>query len=135
MLGFLLMLRTNGVAQENVLIVNIKNINEEKGKIYVALYDSDANYLKNDAYRGSVNAVKGTVEIKFNNLLLGEYAIGVIHDVNGNEELDKNFLGIPKEGFGFKDGLMGAFGPPSFDKVKFKWEGKLMYVQVPLKYY
>jgi uncharacterized protein (DUF2141 family) len=31
----------------------------------------------------------------------GEYGVAVIHDENRNQKLDRNFLGIPKEGFGF----------------------------------
>lgn len=31
----------------------------------------------------------------------GRYAIAVIHDENENHKLDRNFFGIPKEGFGF----------------------------------
>ena len=35
------------------------------------------------------------------NLPPGDYGVVVIHDENGNQKLDRNFLGIPKEGFGF----------------------------------
>ena len=35
------------------------------------------------------------------NLPPGDYGVVVIHDENGNRKLDRNFLGIPKEGFGF----------------------------------
>jgi uncharacterized protein (DUF2141 family) len=31
----------------------------------------------------------------------GDYGIAVIHDENSNHHLDRNFLGVPKEGFGF----------------------------------
>lgn len=31
----------------------------------------------------------------------GDYGVAVIHDENSNHHLDRNFLGIPKEGFGF----------------------------------
>lgn len=35
------------------------------------------------------------------NLPPGDYGVVVIHDENRNQKLDRNFLGIPKEGFGF----------------------------------
>lgn len=31
----------------------------------------------------------------------GTYGVAAIHDENSNHKLDRNFLGIPKEGFGF----------------------------------
>jgi uncharacterized protein (DUF2141 family) len=42
----------------------------------------------------------------------------VIHDENENEELDTK-MGIPREGIGFSNNVMGNFGPPSFEKSSF----------------
>ncbi|GAB1444915.1 MAG: DUF2141 domain-containing protein [Cyclobacteriaceae bacterium] len=122
-------------AQANELIVNVRNIDESKGIVYVALYDSKENYLKRDTFSQKTNAVKGNVQLVFSGLPFGEYAISAIHDANENKELDKNFLGIPSEGFGFCDGKMGTFGPPSFDKVKIIWNGGIKTIVVPLKYF
>ncbi len=44
--------------------------------------------------------------------------MAVYHDVNNNEELDKNFVGIPKEPYGFSG--KNGFGSPYFDRVKFQ---------------
>lgn len=38
-----------------------------------------------------------------------------IHDENDNKKLDTNWIGIPKEGFGYSKDVMGRFGPPKFD--------------------
>lgn len=42
----------------------------------------------------------------------GKYAVVAFHDVNGNEELDKNMLGIPTEPYGFSNNARGMLGPP-----------------------
>ena len=34
-------------------------------------------------------------------LPVGDYGVAAIHDENSNHKLDRGFLGIPKEGFGF----------------------------------
>lgn len=44
----------------------------------------------------------------------GTYAIAVIHDENGNHKLDRNLLGIPKEGFGFANNPRVLMSAPSF---------------------
>jgi len=44
----------------------------------------------------------------------GRYAAVVIHDENSNMKLDRNFFGIPKEGFGFSNNPRVAFSAPSF---------------------
>ncbi len=47
----------------------------------------------------------------------GRYAIAVIHDENGNHKLDRNFLGIPKEGFGFANNPRVTLSAPSFKEA------------------
>jgi uncharacterized protein (DUF2141 family) len=43
----------------------------------------------------------------------------VVHDQNNNLKLDTNFLGLPKEPYGFSNNPK-VVGKPSFDAVKFK---------------
>ena len=50
----------------------------------------------------------------------GTYAIGLYIDANENEKMDTNFLGIPKEQFGFSNDAKGSFGPPSFESASFE---------------
>jgi len=43
----------------------------------------------------------------------GDYAVAAIHDENSNARLDRNFLGVPKEGFGFANNPhVGLSAPP-----------------------
>jgi uncharacterized protein (DUF2141 family) len=44
----------------------------------------------------------------------GNYAVAAIHDENSNAHLDRNFLGIPKEGFGFANNPHVSVGTPPF---------------------
>ena len=37
-----------------------------------------------------------------------------------NSILDTNWMGIPKEPYGFSNDAMGTFGPPSFQQASFK---------------
>ena len=108
---------TMSLAQSNIE-VTVRNIRETKGTILVGLYTNEENYLKK-AVEGKVVKAAGTeVKVVFENLKPGEYAVSVIHDENENGELDKNGIGMPKEGFAFGNNAMGIFGPPSFEKAK-----------------
>ena len=43
----------------------------------------------------------------------GDYGVAAIHDENRNARLDRNFIGIPKEGFGFANNPhVGLSAPP-----------------------
>lgn len=67
-----------------------------------------------------VKAEGGVVRIVLNDVAPGTYAIKAFHDVDRNGKLDTNFMGIPKEPYGFSNDAMGTFGPPSFDQASFK---------------
>ncbi len=60
-------------------------------------------------------AEPGPIVIVFENLAPGEYAVATFHDADRDGELATNFLGMPTEGYGFSNGAVGVFGPPSFD--------------------
>jgi uncharacterized protein (DUF2141 family) len=48
------------------------------------------------------------------NLPAGVYGVAAIHDENSNAKLDKNFFGIPTEGFGFANNPRVGWGPAPF---------------------
>ena len=49
------------------------------------------------------------------NLPPGDYGVVAIHDENKNHKLDRNFIEIPKEGFGFANNPHVGLSAPSFD--------------------
>ena len=53
----------------------------------------------------------------------GDYAVSLLHDENGNGKLDKNMLGIPKEGVGFSQNPTLAFSAPSYAATRFDVAG------------
>lgn len=44
----------------------------------------------------------------------GDYGVVAIHDENKNHKLDRNFLGIPKEGFGFANNPHIGLSAPAY---------------------
>ena len=59
-------------------------------------------------------------QLVFENLPAGTYAISVFHDENNNQKMDKNFLGIPKEGYGASKNKLPFASAPDFDDNKFQ---------------
>ena len=49
----------------------------------------------------------------------GTYAIQTFQDVNSNDKMDTNWLGLPLEPFGFSHDAKPFLSKPSFDDVKF----------------
>ncbi len=111
---------TSAVAQHN-LILNVKGVKSTDGNVSYALYTNAESFLKFDKVFkfGSQKAEKGSTVIEVKDLPDGEYAVAIFHDANGNENLDTNMLGIPKEEIAFSKGKMKMFGPPKFDECAF----------------
>jgi uncharacterized protein (DUF2141 family) len=97
-----------------VTVTNIKGVN---GNIIVGIFDSDEKFLKEPLEGRMAKASGDSITVVFENLKPGKYAVSVLHDANKNKDLDKNKLGIPKEGFGFSNNVIGAMGPPSFQRA------------------
>ncbi len=107
------------------LTVTVKNVKDPGGRVMVGLFDTEDEFLKNPRFGKAVKAATGDITVVLENVPVGDYAISVIHDRNENDKLDSNFLGMPTEGFGFSKDVMGMFGPPAFEKAKFRLEGDL----------
>jgi uncharacterized protein (DUF2141 family) len=128
-------LAVNVMAQTK-LQVTVKNIKGHKGDILVGLFDNDKDFPRN-AMDGKVTKASGNeVTVVFENVKPGKYAVSVLHDANRNKDLDKNKLGIPKEGFGFSNNAMGAIGPPSFEKaqIDLQPDQKDLDISIDMKY-
>ena len=118
--------------QASELIINLSD-QKKAGTLMLAIYNNA------EAFEGSVVKDKRSEVGVFKGLELylepmdstqlnteipdGEYAIAFFIDANGNKKLDKNFLGIPKEQFGFSNNAMGTLSAPSFEQAKFKVTG------------
>ena len=118
---------------DHELRIEISNIKKVQGQILVAIYDNEDQYLdtKNSFHAQAPVKKEGTMTISVE-IPFGHYAIGMFHDLNGNGELDTNFMGVPSEPYGFSNGKKGTFGPPSFDRAKFefKTEGQVHKIQL-----
>jgi uncharacterized protein (DUF2141 family) len=50
----------------------------------------------------------------------GEYALTLLHDENEDSVMNYNFLGLPKEGYGFSNNVLPGFSKPGFNACKIK---------------
>ena len=108
------------LAQDSyTLTVEFEGIKTDETKLFVALYDSEINFLK-EAVQGTVVSVNnGNATAVFENLKPGIYAISSFLDKNNNGKLDTNFMHIPKEPTAMSNNAKGSFGPPKFKDAKF----------------
>jgi uncharacterized protein (DUF2141 family) len=117
------------------LTLVVPGLASNEGKVIIALFDSAEGFEKEGAFVRSafVEPENRRAVWTFGDLPFGEYALRLFHDENGNEKLDTNWVGIPKERYGFSNDARGKFGPPGYDAAKFRFDSDGMTLQVKLE--
>ncbi len=109
-------------AQKNdyTITVTVDGIEKIYGILIVTVYDKAKFFPKDtgEYLTKTVPVDSKTVTCIFK-VPEGTYAIALYHDENDNNRCDRNFLGIPREGFGFSNNIKPSFSAPSFQKCKF----------------
>ena len=107
------------------------------GNITFTLYGGvSALFLKP---RGSIALTRvmlhgTTAEACFSVAAPGPYAVAAYHDENNNHHFDKNFLGLPAEGYGFSNDAPTLFGPPSFAAARLNVSSGENRITIRLRY-
>ncbi|WKN30890.1 DUF2141 domain-containing protein [Porifericola rhodea] len=107
--------RPTGADNTARIIVNVSGIQSNEGLVQVALYASNDTFLE-EPFMAQRYQLKesGEVEVVFDKVPHGEYAIAVYHDKNSNNELDTNFMGIPTEPYGFSNNYNPKLSAPKY---------------------
>jgi len=121
MILFLAVASTFAIAQSRV-VANITNIRSDKGVCRACLFNNALSFtgLGGEPYECVIVPVKErTAQVVFDNVAVGNYALFVFHDVNNNNKIDKNFLGIPIEGYGASNNKLPFAAAPKFRENEF----------------
>lgn len=107
--------------------VQVLGIRNSIGTVACALFESPDGF-PTEFLRSATNVMvikirKAQARCAFEDIPPGTYAIAAIHDENMNGELDTNWLGVPKEGYGFSNDAKASFGAPSFSAASFRYDG------------
>jgi uncharacterized protein (DUF2141 family) len=119
------------------ILVTIEKVRNSNGTIKVELYSGDGKKeLKKSKKiaRTRVKAQRGETKLCLNAPSVGNYAIALYHDENNNKKLDRNFIGIPREGFGFSNNPPVRLGMPAQKEVRFKVEPIAINLRISVVY-
>lgn len=130
-------LHANAAANSS-LTVTINGLQNQKGQVCLSLFSQGQGFPSNSDRALKSQCVKAgatPLAITFSNLSAGSYAVALIHDANTDGTLNRGFLGIPKEGFGFSRNPRIRTGPPSFGDAAVSVSGATTNIQIQLKYF
>lgn len=121
------------------LTVHVTGARNAKGQIRAALFQG-AKGFPGDASQAietqaaDIDPQSLSAQIVFKGLHDGVYAVSIFHDENRNQKLDKNLLGIPREGYGASNNPKKKMGPPNFEETKFQLSGQAQSLEIKLIY-
>ena len=131
LLAFCFLTSYTGIAQINnisedeknsyELTLNITNI-KSKGNLNISImtdslaYSSNISSSKTKSFKENIDKNNFT---KIISLPKDKYLIQLYIDENLNDKMDTNFLGIPKEQYGFSSKEIIRFRKPKFDEASF----------------
>lgn len=130
-IGFALLFLSGFKSPETkTLKVEISNIEiQASTQVWVSVFKVD-DFLKKSIKTKSIAATEKKVSVEFD-LPSGEYAVSTYHDLNNNNELDRYFIGKPKEPYGFSNNVR-TLGPPSFEKCMFTLDNSGRIISIEL---
>lgn len=109
----LILLTTQSFA--SAVTFNVSQTANKKGKLFVAVFNDAGTFPDKTPFKTMIVPTEGSSEIKVVlDLPDGDYAVSLFLDENNNGKLDTNFLGIPKERFGFSRNPRILTGAPSY---------------------
>jgi len=119
--------------------IKVSGARNAKGAIRAALFQSAKGFPSDAAQAirtqaSDIDPQTLSAEITFTGLSEGTYAVSVFHDENMNQKLDKNFMGIPKEGYGASNNPGKRMGPPRFEDAEFTLNGAERPLEIKLLY-
>jgi uncharacterized protein (DUF2141 family) len=118
-----------------VLTVVPLGLEKNQGSVMISLINSEAAFDDDEKpLRSAIVKVENKrARAVFEDVPHGDYAVKIFHDENSNQKLDTNFVGMPKEMFGFSNNALGRFGPPSYEQARFRFDSEAVTVEIEMR--
>jgi len=104
----------------STVLIEVSGFKNTRGTLNCRLFNKAADFPDGEGIVTLRVPITGpNTSCSFSNVEPGTYAIAVVHDENGNGKLDKNFVGVPSEGYGVSNNKTYALSAPKWDESSF----------------
>jgi uncharacterized protein (DUF2141 family) len=101
------------------LTIEFENIRNDEGFLIVTVYPSEDIWLDDIDELEQVfpkeNIVDGNMSVTIDEMPSGIYGVAMMDDEDGDGEMRYNFIGMPREGYGFSRNYKVRLSKPDFD--------------------
>jgi uncharacterized protein (DUF2141 family) len=120
-----------------VLHARVVNLRNSTGQVICTLFNSPMAF-PTDSTRAigqiAVPIKDNAAVCSFSGLASGKYALVAFHDENSNGKFDRNWFGLPKEGYAFSNNVRPVFSPPSFKAAAFDYSVGDLWLTMVMRY-
>ena len=104
------------------VVVVVRSLRSDVGQVVAAVYTSPRGWLDEDSAVDDCRAPirNGEARCVFEVPAGAQIAFCGMHDEDGDGAFDRDFLGLPQEGYAFSNDAREPFGPPSFQAAAFE---------------
>lgn len=125
-------------ASGSELTATINGLKSQNGQLCLSLFSQASGFpSRGDRAIASqcIRVSDASPGITFKDLHPGSYAVAVFHDANADGKLNKGFLGIPREGFGFSRNPRIGTSAPRFKDAVFLVLSPDTEIEIEMKYF
>jgi uncharacterized protein (DUF2141 family) len=121
--------------EPQAVTVTVTSLVSTTAAVRLYFYNTREGFLKSGKWAFSKSVKPGgksefTLPVE---LPRGDWAVAITQDLNNNDKIDKNFLGIPTEPYAFSNNVRPTVAAPGFDECKFTVDGPGKVVIIVLK--
>ena len=102
----------------------IEHLASPSAPVIVGIYRSKHKFLSKESRLKEYTFIpKGnTLTVYIADIDYSEIAVAIYQDMNSNGKFDKNFIGLPKEGYAFSNNFKPTIKAPDYDDCKFNYD-------------
>jgi uncharacterized protein (DUF2141 family) len=126
-------------AKTGTLTVVVRGAKNTKGKLGLGVFRDVVGFPEDHTkmvarQRIEIDPQSLSGQAVFRDLAYGVYAVSVLHDENVNGKLDKNLIGVPKEGYGVSNNPKPVMRAPRFEEAKLALNSSEQSIEIHLVY-
>jgi uncharacterized protein (DUF2141 family) len=136
LIGFLLAVSFIQMTAQS-LNIKIENIRDTTGIIFLAFFRDDGSFHEGKPFMvkkvSKESMVNGSLSVSLC-IEAGHYGIALLDDENSDDRMEYNWLGIPREGFGFSDFYARGLRRPAFSDFDFDVKDSTKNIRIVIRY-
>jgi uncharacterized protein (DUF2141 family) len=104
----------------STVLLEVSSFKNTRGNLNCRLFIKPSDFPDGEGILSVRVPIAGpNTSCTFSNVEPGTYAVAVVHDENSDGKLDKNFVGVPSEGYGVSNNKTYALSAPKWDESVF----------------